>query len=319
MFRLWHKTVRCPPGRRYIDRIIRPSITRPSAWQIALPVALGAAATSHALFALNTSSPTDHQAIFSRWNFPNVEWKYSPRLSSGETLAALEADWAYSTTREARTTAVMKLLFAWFDAHRIDGHDRKVRFSDTEMFTALAACQIAKREFISMETANLMWPNHYQISKHIDDIEKELWDLLRSKGPREIVGDVNQASDEVKLACAAAVVVKILHDRCDVEELIEITPVDSPKKEERLEEILMNCEYWRLTSPAERILMCEMMGLAAVFMDKTEIWEEAKKLGHHPFHDDKPEFVDEYMSLVYHLIRRTRQEIQKETVQIIVK
>ncbi|TLD24451.1 hypothetical protein E2P81_ATG11787 [Venturia nashicola] len=321
MFRLaqCRKTVRCPPGRRYIRRTIRSLTTRPSAWQIALPVALGAAATTCALLALNTSSPSDHQAIFARWNFPHVEWKHSPRLSSGEPLTVLEADWAYSTTPEARTATVMKLLFAWFDVHRVDAQHREVHFAGSEVFTALAACQIAKREFISMETSNLMWPTQYKISKHIDDIEKALWDLLRSKDPNEIVADANQASDEVKLACTAAVIVKILHDRCNIRELVEIVPVDSPEKEERLEEILMNCKYWKMTSPADRILMCEMMGLTAEFRDKTEIWAEAKRIGYHPFNDDKLRFVDEYMSIVFHLIRLTRQEIRKETVQIRTK
>lgn len=164
-----------------------------------------------------------------------------------------------------------------------------------------------------------MWPNHYPISKQIDDIERELWDLLRSKDPEEIVGDANQVSDEVKLACAAAIVVKTLHDRCDIKKLVDIGEVDTPEKEERLEEILTNCEYWTLTSPSERILMCEMLGLAVALEDKTEMWEEVRKMGYHPFDDCKPVFVGEYMSLVYHLIRLTRQEIQRQTVQIITK
>lgn len=324
MFRLYRKvkpvhTTRRPPGRRYIHRTIRPSTTRPSAWQIALPVALGAAVTSYALSILNTSSPTDHEAIFARWNFPNVQWKYSPKLSSGEALGALEADWAYSTGIEARTTTAIKLLFAWFDAHRIDAHQNKVHFDDLEVLAALAACQIAKREFVTMETSKLMNPNHDPISRHVDNIEKEMWDRIRKQQPFPNLGDVNEAISEVKMACVAAIFVKIMHDRCDIKDLVKVVPVDTPEKQERMEEIVMACSYWKMTSPAERILTCEMMGLAAAFSDQKEIWKEAGDIGFFPFADKRLRYLEGYMGLVFHFIRLTRQEIQKEMVEIVTK
>lgn len=345
MFRLYRsvKTARPLPSRRHVYGTTRPPPARPSAWHVVLPVALGAAASSYALFALNSSSRMDNKTIFARWNFPNVQWKYSPKLSSGEPLDVLVADWASTTIIEAMDVqaAVMKLMFAWIDAPKNDAPKNDADQNDTdqndddndadqndeadlgpsglkalEMITALAACQLAKRDFSYMEIAKMMHPNHENLSKYIAETEQKLWDSIRSMNP---VGDASRASEEVKIACVAAIIVQAIQAMCDIRTLLDFYPADTPEKKEREEEVLMASAYWTMTTPADRIIALNMMGVANALIDNTEVWEEAKELGYFPSRSEDLRFVEVYMDLVRVLIKLTRKEVQRETAEIITK
>lgn len=259
---------------------------------------------------------------FSRWNFPDVQWKYSPKLSSGEPLDVLVAEWASRIIIEPRDvqTAVMKLVFAWLEAHRTDGPQDEAPggFKGLRVITALAACQLAKREFVSMETAKLMNPNHHKhMSECISEIEQVLWDKVRRENPGS--GYANRTSNEVKIACVAAFIVEAIQAMCDIIALIELHPVDTPAKIEMEEEVIMASAFWTMSSPADRIITLSMVGLGTALLDKTEVWEEAKDIGYFPLGTEDPTFVDAYIDLVRRLLRLTRKEFQKEAAEIITE
>lgn len=290
----------------------------------------------------------DNKAIFARWNFPNVHWRYSSTLSSSEPLDVLVADWASTAIIEAMDVqaAVMKLIFAWIDAHRIDAHQDDTKNntdqndadqndadqSDADqndeadlgpgglkalgMITGLAACQLVKRDFSYMEIAKMMHPNHENLSKYIAEIEQRLWDSIPSMNP---VGDASQASDEVKIACVAAIIVQAIQVMCYIRTLLDFYPADTPEKKERKEEVLMASAYWTMTTPADRITALNMIGVANALIDNTEVWEEAKELGYFPSRSEDSRFVEVYMDLVRVLVKLTRKEIQRDTAEMITK
>ncbi|QDS67763.1 hypothetical protein FKW77_006332 [Venturia effusa] len=311
----------CPPGRRYVHGADCPSPDRHLARRVALPVALSIATGSYALFALTPlSRPDTNDGIFSEWNFPAVRWRYSPKLVSGEPLDVVEADWASVSvvTLADVEAALMKLVFAWIDAHPVNPDSRNAhrgRFKGFEIIAALAACQLARREFISMETARLMHPGCEDISKHVSETEEAVWRFLAEKNPE--VCDVSQVSDEVKIACLAAIVVEALQHTCGIVALNELIPIDTAEKEEKEEEILLRSSYWKGSRPAERIIISSFMCLAVELVDKTEVWEEARELGYEASFGQGLRFVEGWAALIVILLRLTRREIQRGMAEIV--